>query len=222
MQWVGVDHGVGAQLRSRLVLVGEGETTTVPDIGLDGIGSVTGVVTDKATGQPLANTFVGLSSFNAGYGDPGPATATDAQGVYTLGELGPYDWTLFFSRPGYAPVFSGGTGDRLLARGVRVTAGQVSTFDQSLKVGKTLTGTVSNADGTPPASFVRVTLVHALTGDELNVSDVTGTTPYSLQVATPLLVKFKVNESWVGGEDFLHARIYLILHATGPIDLTLP
>jgi hypothetical protein len=69
------------------------------------------------------------------------------------------------------------------------------------------------ADGTSPA-FSRVTMVHALSGDELDVSDIEGAQPYQLHVAAPLLVKLRIDggtsSTWVGGADFLHAKVFVV------------
>jgi hypothetical protein len=210
-QWVGYGGGVGAQAIARLIVLNEGATVALPTIKLDGAGSIEGVVTDAATGTPLANAYVALSSVNAGFGPSGLYMFTDAQGHYRLDGLGPYAWTLFFGRFGYAAQFSGSTGDRFLARGVPVTAGQTATYNQPMEAGETITGTLLNADGSPPTGFHRITLIHALTGDELGANDVTGSGPYTLRADAPILVKLKIDQNWVGGSDFLHARVYLML-----------
>lgn len=140
-QWVGLTKGVGAQARARLILIEEGASVTLPDIKLDGTGSITGVVRNEA-GQPVADAYVALGSVNAGFGPAGNFTVTDPQGRYTLSNLGPYAWTVFYKPlgSGNAAVFSGGTADRFLARGIKVTAGQTATFDQSVRAGTILTG----------------------------------------------------------------------------------
>jgi hypothetical protein len=212
MQWVGLNRGTGAQARARLVLIAEGATVTLPDIRLDRKASVSGVVRDAASGLPVPNTYAGLSSFDAGFGLSGVFVLTDSFGQYTLDDLGPYPWTLFFNDlPGsHASVFSGGTGDRYLAAGVALTAGQTTSYDVSLRAGTLLTGTVTPPAGATPGQFRRITLVHALSGDELDAYDIQGTGPYAFPVAGPLLVKLKIDQAWVGGEDFLHADVFVV------------
>ena len=210
MQWVGLNRGTGAQARARLILIAEGATVTLPDIRLDRKASVSGVVRDAVSGLPVPNTYAGLSSFDAGFGLSGVFIVTDSFGQYTLDDLGPYPWTLFFNDlPGsHASVFSGGTGDRFLAAGVALTAGQTTSYDVSLRAGTLLTGTV--APSAAPGQFRRITLVHALSGDELDAYDIQGTGPYVFPVAGPLLVKLKIDQAWVGGEDFLHADVFVV------------
>ncbi len=72
-----------------------------------------------------------------------------------------------------------------------------------------------------------MTLVHALSGDELDVSDVTGSQPYELHVASPLLVKLRIDGgpglAYVGGADFLHARVFLVGTASPQVqNITVP
>ena len=227
MQWVGFNRGTGAQATARLILLGEGTAATLPAIKLDKAGTLTGHVRDQATGNPLEFAFVGTASFSSGLGDAPPGAAnTDTQGSYTIRDLGPYKWTFFFRRFGYASVFTGGTGDRFLSTGVKINVGQTTTYDQSMKPGTTLTGVVRLTDGTSPA-FARVTMVHALSGDELDVSDISGTQPYELHVAAPLLVKLRIDgnfsSNWVGGADFLHAKVFLVGTTSPQVqDVTIP
>jgi hypothetical protein len=214
MQWVGLLRGTGAQAKARPILLSDGATFALPAIKLDKASTVTGTIRDQATGDPLESAFVGVASFNSGLGETGPGTFTDAAGKYTVGDLGPYAWTFFFRHYGHASVFSGGAGDRFLATGVKLTAGQTTTYDLSMRAGTLLTGVITNADGSPLTTFVRLTLVHALSGDELYISDVTGSQPYELHVASPLLVKLRIdggiNGDYVGGTDFFSAKVFLV------------
>ncbi len=214
MQWVGLVRGTGAQAKARLIKLSDGATFTLPDIKLDKVSTVTGTIRDQATGDPLEFAFVGAASFSSGLGETGPGSFTDAAGRYTIGDLGPYAWTFFFRHLGHASVFSGGTGDRFLATGVKLTAGQTTTYDLSMRAGTLLTGMITHADGSPLTNFVRLTLVHALSGDELDISDVTGSQPYELRVASPLLVKLRINDGvgadYVGGTDFFSAKVFLV------------
>ncbi len=89
-----------------------GQTLTIPPIELDRAGEISGVITDKPTGDKLNQAAVGLTSFSNGAGPTQAQTSTDSQGRYTLSNLGPYDWTLFFARHQYAAQFSGGVTNR--------------------------------------------------------------------------------------------------------------
>ena len=97
---------------------------------------------------------------------------------------------------------------------MKLIAGQTTTYDLSMRAGTLLTGVITNADGSPLTTFVRLTLVHALSGDELYISDVTGSQPYELHVASPLLVKLRIdggiNGDYVGGTDFFSAKVFLV------------
>jgi hypothetical protein len=227
MQWVGLARGTGAQATARLILLGEGAAATLPAIKLDKAGTLTGTVRDQATANPLEFASVTTASFSSGLGDAPPGAAnTGPQGRYTIGDLGPYNWTFFFRRFGYASVFTGGTGDRFLSTGVKINVGQTTTYDLNMKPGTTLTGVVRLTDGTSPA-FARVTMIHALSGDELYTSDIEGTQPYELHVAAPLLVKLRIDSNfssnWIGGADFLHAKVFVV-GTTSPQaqDVTIP
>ena len=226
MQWVGLSRGTGAQARARLILASEGATVTVPDIKLDKAGTVTGTVRDEATGAPLEDAFVALASFNSGAGHGIIGDLTDDQGRYSFGDLGPYAWTFFFRHGIHASVFSGGTGDRFFAQGVKINVGQTTTYDLNMRGGTLFTGMVRRADGTPP-EFARITLVHALSGDELSNSDVMGAQPYELHVAGPLLVKLRIDGgpglAYVGGADFFSAKVFLVGSASPQVqDITVP
>jgi hypothetical protein len=215
-QWVGWSRGTGAQATARLINVRSGGTSTL-QIKLDQAGTIIGTVTDKADGRPIGSATVGLSSWDSGFGSGGPSADTNSRGQYTLGNLGPYDWTLFIGANGYASQFSGGGSNRFLAQGVRVQSGQTTTYDVNLTRGTKLTGTVTGPNG-EPVDFVRIRVFHALSGDEFPASDVTGTNPYLVPMAGPTLIKVNYSgradgvdyDGWVGGADWLHASVVLV------------
>jgi hypothetical protein len=167
----------------------------VAAIKLDGTGSITGTVTDKATGAPLEYTYVGVSSYNDGYGSSGPATSTDAYGRYTLGNLGPYDWTLFERNRGYAAQWSGGGNNRLTAEGVRVKVGLTKTHNIKLRKGSTLAGTIVGADGQPINGSARVTVINALSLDEMSSGDTIASGAFTVPVLGPQDIKIKIEGS---------------------------
>ncbi|MFC7482004.1 carboxypeptidase regulatory-like domain-containing protein [Luedemannella flava] len=194
-QWVGPNGGVGAQATAKTVTLSSGQTTTVAAIKLDKAGSVSGIITDKATGAPIANAIAALSSYNDGHGGgggaPGALVATDAQGRYTLTDLGPYDWTLFFRHRGYAAQWSGDVPNRLLADGVKVKVNTTTRYDVKLRKGTALTGKVLGSDG-QPVDVARVTVINAVTGDEMGSGDTAPDGTYTVPVFGPQLIKIRI------------------------------
>lgn len=160
-QWVGWRGGTGDPARARVVRVSSGATVQVPPIRLDPAGTISGVVTSAATGQPVRDAYVSLSA----WGRSGPTFGvwTDEQGRYQLDWLGPYPWRLFFTADDHARQWSGGTADRRLAERIPVRAGQTTTYSPALQVGTVLTGQVTDASGAPLA--VDISIYHAQTDD---------------------------------------------------------
>jgi hypothetical protein len=192
MQWVGPSGGVGAQAAAKIVTLTSGKTTTVAAIKLDGAGSITGTVTDKTTGAPIPWAHVGVSSYNDGYGNSGPAASTDLTGNYTLKDLGPYDWTLFERHRDYAAQWSGGGNNRLTAEGVKVKVGLTKTHNIRLRKGSTLAGTIVGADGRPIDGSVRVTVINALSLDEMGSGNTDATGAFTVPVLGPQDIKIKI------------------------------
>jgi hypothetical protein len=215
-QWVGVNGGVGTTLRAKPIVVKAGETTTIAPIKLDLAAPVTGVVTDKATGAAVANAVVGIATADTGFGGSLGITATDATGHYTLNDLGPYDWPILVVAEKFASVWSGGTGNRFLANGVHLTAGQTTTYNVALGKGTTLTGLVSNQWG--PLPGVRIVVINAVTGDNLATADAGGDGRYTVQVFGPQAIKLYYNaynfgfgySGWAGGADQAHSTTIVV------------
>ncbi len=205
-QWVGASGGVGAQAKAKKLTLTSGKTTTLATIKLDKAGSVRGVITDKATGAPVANAIVHVSSFNDGHGG-GPLVTTDELGRYTIGDLGPYDWTLFFRHREYAAQWSGDVPNRLLADGVKVKAGKTTQYNVKLRAGTTLTGKVVGANGQATNS-ARVTVINAVTNDEMGSGDTSANGTYAVRVFGPQLIKLRIEgsagDTW-GTEFYLNA-----------------
>jgi hypothetical protein len=150
-QWVGPSGGTGTQLLARRIKPAVGVVTRVPPIRLDHAGTVTGTVTDAATGRPVANADVTISANHPGVGATGPDAVTDADGHYTLTGLGPYRWPLISGANGYAPQWTGGIASRLLSPGVQVVADGSTTANVALTKGTRVTvrtsGSPSPLDG---------------------------------------------------------------------------
>ena len=215
-QWVGDDGGAGAFSKAKTVTVTAGATVNIAPVRLDKAGAIAGTMTDAATGKPIDGGLVELSSIDTGIGAGGFGTFTDASGHYTLGGLGPYQWTLFSEAFGYAAVFSGGVSDRNQAADIKVKVGRTTTYDIAMQRGTTVTGTVIGPDGTR-ATFARITFVNARTGDEMGSGDLSQGT-YTAHIAGPQQVKLRyegqvkgdVYSGWVGGTDFASATVLTI------------
>jgi hypothetical protein len=216
-QWVTAHGGVGAFKKADQLTLASGATTALPTIKLDKTGSISGTITDAATGKPVPIGFVSLTSLNGANGGGGIAAGVNSQGHYTLNNLGPYAWTLFIASPGHeAAEFSGGVANRAAATGVQVNVGATTTFNATLTPGTTLTGTVSGPDGTV-TSDARITVFNANTGEEIYDADVAGTPPvYTGHVLPSQPVKLfytgEVNGvfygGFVGGADFATATVF--------------
>jgi hypothetical protein len=231
-QWVTAHGGVGAFVKADQVTLASGSTTALPTIMLDKTGSISGTITDAATGQPVPTTsFVSLSSLNGVNGGGGLAAGVDSQGHYTLENLGPYKWTLFIASPGHeAAQFSGGVANRDDATGVQVRAGATTTFNAALTTGSTLTGTVAGPDGTL-TSQSRIVVFNALTGDEMYDADGGGSPPgYTAHLLGPQKVKLFYTgivhgvfyAGFVGGTDLASATVFRIpQHGTLTVNITM-
>src|SRR5207247_8434869 len=93
-QWVGPHGGVGSRSAALVVAPAAGGTAAVT-VRYDGAHTVTGTVTDRGSGAPVAGATVSTFMFTS-------EAITDAAGRYTIDRLGPYRWTLVFTHPAYA------------------------------------------------------------------------------------------------------------------------
>jgi hypothetical protein len=163
-QWVGPNGGTGSRLLAKTVNTTAGQTVTVSPILLDGAGSISGTVVDKATNAPAA----GVCAFpRAGYAyDGNPIerpNCTKQDGKYTISGLGPYHWPVNFidNYPGtHAWQWSGDQPSQLTAKLVKVNAGRTSTENARLAPGNTLSGKVTTNGQTG-----LLNVYNAITGD---------------------------------------------------------
>lgn len=224
IQWVGRTGGTGNQLQAAAVVVRSGQTTAAPAIKLDKIGTVTGRVTDKATGQPIAGVVVTPFSFHPGVG-PSFAVNTDEDGRYTLSVLGPYNWPILFAGVDqYAWQWTGGTPNRYLATPVRVTAGGSVTANAALTNKIKISGRV-RVSGGGSAPEGRIIAYNAVTGDIVGVDDfVDGR--YELAVLGPQVVKLRHDiveaSGWYDRKaDFAHATPVVVpANGTKTVNIT--
>ncbi|MFS8479338.1 MAG: carboxypeptidase-like regulatory domain-containing protein [Micromonosporaceae bacterium] len=222
MQWVGRNGGTGSQFAAHKITVEQGQTVEAPPVLLDRAGSVSGRVTDKATGAPVADAIVSLLTAHPGIGDFGPSARTDADGRYTLANLGPYDWPLYFDHSEYAGQWSGGAPSRLLAKPVKVKHGKTVTADAALTTGTLVRGTVQRASG-EAVGDADVTAYDAATGDIAAVTWVTGDT-YEMRVLGPALVRFRVNSGWHREADSFDRATTVFIPGSGTktVDIVIP
>jgi hypothetical protein len=148
--------------------------TVAPTIYLDGAGKLSGVVTDKTTGEPVPFVCVApgpVSGYWSHIGDC-PGGATDAQGRYTIGNLGPYAWPILFAAPDsenhgslYAWQWSGGVTSRKQAAPAKVTTGGTTTLNAKLSHGTLLKGRVIGGPATQVPLEYMVSAIDPQTGD---------------------------------------------------------
>ncbi|WP_444949326.1 carboxypeptidase regulatory-like domain-containing protein [Micromonospora ureilytica] len=145
-QWVGSDGGTGDERQAVTVVATVGQVTTGPQVRIDRAGTITGTVTDAATGKPIEDIAVSALTSHPGVG--AHDATTDENGVYTVRRLGPYAWPLIYGDEQYAREWSGDKPSRFTATPVTVTAGAATTQDVHLGKGVELTGTFRTPDGT--------------------------------------------------------------------------
>ncbi len=208
-QWVGASGGTGLKAQAAQVTVAAGQTVSGPTVLLDHAGTITGTVTDAVTNQPVANAFVMNSAYPFGPGPGGRVAQTDGLGHYTLTELGPYAWPLFFTSDNLPFQWSGGVADNRTATTVTVPANGTVTYNQALVSGITVSGTVHGTSGAVPRG-ARITAFNA-TGDPLAAVEVNDDGTYQLTVLGSQTIKVYVEadaaqpHGWYGGADFAHA-----------------
>ncbi|WP_203909730.1 carboxypeptidase regulatory-like domain-containing protein [Rhizocola hellebori] len=209
-QWVGANGGTGKQHLAAKIEVAAGQTANAPVIKMDRAGAITGRVTTSAGVAP-DNGWVGIFGVIHGSGEVPPGHSLfDTDGRYTLENLGPYDWQLFFNVRGEAPQYSGGVANRLLARAVKVTAGGTATYDQRLRAGVTVTVNIAGTTSLYPS----LRMYNAVTGDLIAQQEVNSGFTTVLPVVGPQFVKIAVDTSsgrhWIGGTDLASANLFFI------------
>jgi 5-hydroxyisourate hydrolase-like protein (transthyretin family) len=156
-------YKTGATLETATpVAVTEGQTTTGIDETLGAGGSISGTVTDAATGYPIGSVFVQLTDDNGNllFGNQsGRNTETD--GSYSFTNLPPGSYKVEFSSAGPLGFqFWHGASTLATANSVTVTAGQnTANIDAALTQGGTLAGRVTDAATGAGAADVDVDVV---------------------------------------------------------------
>jgi hypothetical protein len=164
MQWVTANGGSGQLEKARIFDIQFGTTVEV-DVRLDRAGSISGVVRDRVTGQPVAGICTAPVPVFKRQTEPVSGNCTDTEGRYTLSGLGPYEWPVIYPdyRGGYAWEWLGGTPDRRESRLVKVDAGHTKTANHQLRAAGQLTGRIVNSQ--LPPFFVTLDAVNARTGE---------------------------------------------------------
>ncbi len=140
-----------------LVLTGGAAAGSV-DFAMVGGGSITGVLTDADTTDPVADVLVTATAADGST----VSTTTDADGQYALLGLATGDWTLSVAGQAY---LSPGTAARA------IVAPGTDNWDVTLAAGAAIAGTVTDTDGAPIAG---VSVLAILDGAaELSVGAVT-------------------------------------------------
>ncbi|MEV4702899.1 carboxypeptidase-like regulatory domain-containing protein [Actinoplanes sp. NPDC049316] len=210
MQWLGVRGGTGDRDAALVVDAPAAGVLTLPDVRLDPAGTVTGTLTEAATGAPVT-AQVSVASMDPLWQETTPNVV--GAGRYTFPALGPYGWKLFVMPDGtagptgrVAAQWSGGATDRRRAHRIRVVAGRTTVADQRLRVGTVVSG---NAVGGTPDQPVTgpVYALHAGTHEIMAVSDTPDSTRYVVRLLPGQRVKLCIGRTWCypGGADLDHA-----------------
>ncbi|BCL14768.1 carboxypeptidase-like regulatory domain-containing protein [Micromonospora sagamiensis] len=146
-QWVGPAGGTGDERQAAAVEATAGTVVAGPQVRMDRAGTISGTVTDAATGAPLRDVFVSVLTGHPGVGAEDATTGAD--GRYTLTKLGPYAWPVVFGSHPYGYQWSGNAVSRFTATPVTVAAGGTATHDMAMRAASRATGAVTTPDGTP-------------------------------------------------------------------------
>ncbi len=181
-QWVGPNGGTGRQQKATTVTVTTATTYTAPTIRLDLAGTITGTVT-ATDGTPLAGAVVGPTTFTPFAGGSDDPSFTDANGAYTINNLGPYQWPLWSSATGFASQWGAGLSNRYQADTVQVVAGGSTTYNITMNTGALLSGRALKPDGTPSHAGGEIVIYNAKTGDPMGVAQIGTNGRFTLPVA---------------------------------------
>jgi carboxypeptidase family protein len=215
LQWVGAKGGTGSQYKAKKITVVAGQSVAAPTIELDPAASITGVITDAATGESLANGCASVLPWRPGDGTNavGPFCIeywTD--GRYTIPNLGPYAWPVqfsyFYASNTYASYWSGGTNNRKAAALVAAGTNTPGEADATLtQVGPGLTVTAKSSDGQVWDGYLNVDVFNAKTGDYVKTMSYTHT--LDGVAAQPVRLQYYAGSDfqagWYGGTDFATA-----------------
>jgi hypothetical protein len=151
-QWVAqAGGGTGDQRAALKVKFVPKRTRTIPAITMDPPATITGVVRDAVTGAPVGGVCAYPYAFHPGQGHNVGKHCSNAEGRYTIDDIGPYNWPVEFAPgglTGYAWQWSGDVPHRYAATYTQLEVGASATVDANLVKGAELAGTVTT-DGQP-------------------------------------------------------------------------
>ncbi|WEO77973.1 carboxypeptidase regulatory-like domain-containing protein [Cryobacterium sp. SO2] len=137
-------------------------TPTQPASTFAGETSITGRVTDQATGAPIAGASVYIYTPSGAYGSAIPVSSTDADGNYTFYSLDVRSYTLEFTSTGYRTEWWGGQASQDAADTFDVAAGEsVTDKDATLLPVDSISGTVSAGSPAEPLAGATVSAFDA-------------------------------------------------------------
>ncbi|NYF55384.1 carboxypeptidase-like regulatory domain-containing protein [Micromonospora purpureochromogenes] len=169
-QWVTANGGSGDQREALSVTLKARETITIPTIRVDPPGTITGTIRN-ASGAVVPGVCAYPFAFHPGQGAIFGTNCANAEGRYTIDDLGPYRWPIEFApsaNSGYAWQWSGDVADRFAATRTLVAPGGTATVDAKLVNGGVLAGKVT--DPANPTATGYVWTYNARTGDIASAS----------------------------------------------------
>ncbi|MCP4962195.1 MAG: hypothetical protein GY925_23370, partial [Actinomycetia bacterium] len=166
------------------IQIADGETRTI-EVRLDPGGTITGRLTDSATGEPIA--AVAVTAVQATI-----TVLTDADGRYTIEHLAPLQYLVRFKvSETYRDEYYLDAHHHTAASPVDVVDSEVTVVDAELDIGAVITGTVTHAETGVPLGGIHVetTFRSAVTAPDgtytLSGLNPTTTFPYAVQVTDP-------------------------------------
>jgi len=140
--------GVHNIFNSDPIAVVDGHETSGIDISLDVEGTISGIVTRAADGEPIEGAYVS-ASVSSGDGGWGSAYSA-ADGTYTIHGLAASSYSVDASADGYVDEYFDDVRDSDSAAAVAVTSGEdTPDIDFELDVGGMISGTVTDTDLNP-------------------------------------------------------------------------
>lgn len=192
IQWVGYRGGTGDQYQARRIYTTIGRSSEVPPVEMDQAGSLTGTLTEAATGKPIESGLACASVLPevADFSRPAGARCAGDGGRYEVDGLGPYEWPVQFTAAygRFAWHWSGNVPDRTRASKVKITAGQTATADTKFNAPTKVTGRLLNQDGTA-ANDADIYAFNARTGDLAGPVARYWYSPYELEGLTTEQIK---------------------------------
>jgi hypothetical protein len=214
-QWVGATGGTGSQVFAQSVTAVAGSAVAGPSVLLDPRGTITGTVSTP-DGSPINGGTVGVIGPDTGFGTDRRYARIGSDGSYQIDWLGPYRWPLIFQAQGWPYQWSGGIGNRLLARPV-LAATTGTTYDYTLRAGATVSVTGAQLAGGRAVAY------NAITGDPMGIGD--GLAGIDVKVLGPQVVKIACDcgagLNWYGGAGFADADAVFV-PKTGTVTVGYP